>query len=226
MARARTAVVFFLITLCPTASSVAQSMRFLTGRRHRPVVVRQRGDCAPGYTTSSSSRQSLYGYPTVKRCTGKGGEMPPAMSLSRGRNHLCAMRYQREWSEGSREGLGKPNHEGIFEIKATPGESTGLTDLLSLIERTDALVMVLYHAQWCRACKYVRAKMGSIAKQAGYEDVIFVSVDQQGARAVCRDMEIKEYPTIHMFRNARKVEEVKGIDLKRIINSLHNHMKK
>jgi len=215
MARARAAVSFFLVALFPaTFSVVLQDVRFLSGG-YRPIA-RQRKDFAPRYRTPLSSQNSfMFGHRNIKQCSGKGGAALPVTSFSRGRNHLRAMSYQRKWDEEGLEGLGEPNDEGIFEIKAVPGESTGLTDLSSLIERTDALVMVLYHARWCRACKYVRAKMGSLAKQAGYEDVIFVSVDQQGAPAVCRDMEVKEYPTIHMFRDAQKVEEVKGIDLKR-----------
>ncbi|GAB5359913.1 hypothetical protein AAMO2058_000583000 [Amorphochlora amoebiformis] len=80
------------------------------------------------------------------------------------------------------------------------------------IIRENPMVVVIYHATWCRACKYMVNKIEKYSK-GPFNGVVFVSVDHRFARAVIRDMGVSEFPTIHFFRDQHKVNQMKGTSI-------------
>lgn len=64
----------------------------------------------------------------------------------------------------------------------------------------DTLIVVMFHARWCRVCKTLAHKISRIAPT--YTDVIWLSVDfaEMENKGLCRDLGVRFLPTFRFYR--------------------------
>eukprot|EP00551_Chaetoceros_affinis_P004546 CAMPEP_0203677440 /NCGR_PEP_ID=MMETSP0090-20130426/28222_1 /ASSEMBLY_ACC=CAM_ASM_001088 /TAXON_ID=426623 /ORGANISM="Chaetoceros affinis, Strain CCMP159" /LENGTH=223 /DNA_ID=CAMNT_0050544333 /DNA_START=315 /DNA_END=986 /DNA_ORIENTATION=- len=69
----------------------------------------------------------------------------------------------------------------------------------------DCLVVVLYHAKWCKVCARVTVKMRQMAQRMEKKGtpcpVKFISVEVTANNEICSTLGIKKFPFIQMYRN-------------------------
>mmetsp|Transcript_19663 Transcript_19663/g.24246 ORF Transcript_19663/g.24246 Transcript_19663/m.24246 type:complete len:248 (-) Transcript_19663:127-870(-) len=82
-----------------------------------------------------------------------------------------------------------------------------IDDFLHEIETapTNGLVVVQYHAKWCKICARVTVKMRQMAERLQQKGtpvpVSFISVEYTANKEICSTLDIKKFPFIQMYRN-------------------------
>lgn len=64
----------------------------------------------------------------------------------------------------------------------------------------DQLVVVDFYAQWCAACRAMYPKLHQIASQN--EDVLFLKVNFEANKQVCKSLSVKVLPYFHLYRGS------------------------
>lgn len=88
-------------------------------------------------------------------------------------------------------------------------EISSATDFVSLQAQSAALervVYVLFHARFCRACKFVHPKFASLAEK--YPHATFASVTLEDGRELASRLGVRSVPSVQVYQGAHgKVEE-------------------
>lgn len=87
--------------------------------------------------------------------------------------------------------------------KGTPNMRSvnGIQELVdALADAGDALVIVDFYAQWCGACRAVYPKLCRLMDE--YPDVVFLKVDFEANRAMCKTLGVKVLPYFHVYHGA------------------------
>ena len=80
--------------------------------------------------------------------------------------------------------------------------------LQALKEAGDRLVIVDFYARWCGACRGLFPKLCKIASQEENKDILFVKVEFDDNKEMCRSMGVKILPFFHFYKcKEGKVEE-------------------
>lgn len=96
-----------------------------------------------------------------------------------------------------------PTHEGANSV--TPVHS--ISEFLNLVENTDRneLVVVKFHAKWCKVCARVIIKFKKMADQLLKTNtsvpIRFVSVQVTDNPQLCSTLGVKKFPFIQIYRN-------------------------
>lgn len=96
-----------------------------------------------------------------------------------------------------------PTHEGAKSV--TPVHS--ISDFLTLVENTERneLVVVKFHAKWCKVCARVILKFKKMADQILKTNtpvpIRFVSVEITDNPQLCSTLGVKKFPFIQIYRN-------------------------
>lgn len=106
-------------------------------------------------------------------------------------------------SRGLEEGEATPWWEkmpdGVPLANLSDVEGTG-EFLEKLSQAGDRLVVVDFYATWCRSCKSVYPKVVQLAQ--AYDDVVFVKVNYDTNKAMCKALGIKVLPYFHLYRGS------------------------
>jgi thioredoxin-like negative regulator of GroEL len=69
----------------------------------------------------------------------------------------------------------------------------------------DSLVIVKFHAKWCKVCARVTVKMRQMAQRLAKKGtpvpLSFISVEISANNEICSTLGIKKFPFVHMYRN-------------------------
>ena len=76
----------------------------------------------------------------------------------------------------------------------------------------DRLVVVDFHAEWCKPCKMLTPVVDELARKAGGK-VVFLKVDVDEARDLSAAQGVKSMPTLIFFRNGKCVDTIVGADV-------------
>lgn len=97
-----------------------------------------------------------------------------------------------------------PNHD-----KGGPVEPIDSIDgFLHAIESVpkNSIVVVQYHAKWCKVCARVTVKMRQMAQRLQKKElpvpVSFISVEVSANSEICSTLGIKKFPFVQMYRNS------------------------
>ncbi|GAT76612.1 thioredoxin [Ehrlichia ruminantium] len=89
--------------------------------------------------------------------------------------------------------------------------------------KEDILILVDFWAPWCGPCKSLEPQLEKLANQ--YADKIKIyklSIDNNQDVAI--QYGVSAVPTILMFKNGKKLAQVIGADISRIILELNNYI--
>jgi thiol-disulfide isomerase/thioredoxin len=86
-----------------------------------------------------------------------------------------------------------------------------ITEFLHAIESApqNGIVVVQFHAKWCKVCARVIVKLRQMAqrmkKKTTPVPVSFISVEITANQEICSTLGLKKFPFIHMYRNSECV---------------------
>ncbi len=69
-------------------------------------------------------------------------------------------------------------------------------------------VMVKYKAEWCGACTMIAKDFEKLAQE--FKDMIFAEVDVDKTPKISDEHKVRAMPTIHVFKDGKKVDETIG----------------
>ena len=75
--------------------------------------------------------------------------------------------------------------------------------LQALKEAGDRLVIVDFYARWCGACRGLFPKLCKIASQEENKDILFVKVEFDDNKEMCRSMGVKILPFFPLLQGQR-----------------------
>lgn len=111
------------------------------------------------------------------------------------------------------EGLG----EGNFFTATSEAE---LADVQRAAAAAGSLLVVDYFAPWCRACVRLLAQMRALAVEDRLRDVLFVSVDFEKSRPLCKAKGLKKLPTLEIYRGEELQERWTGASKPKLLARL------
>lgn len=88
--------------------------------------------------------------------------------------------------------------EGGLDNLRDVSSTQSLIEELSLAE--DRLVVVDFYAQWCGACRALYPKLVKLAQEN--EDIVFLKVDYDANKSLCKGLGIKVLPFFHLYRGS------------------------
>jgi thioredoxin 1 len=80
--------------------------------------------------------------------------------------------------------------------------------LLAAAAAGRSLLVVDFHAQWCRKCKYLLPRLRKLA--TAHPAVYFATVDVNAVARLPREYAIEKMPTFILFRDQKPVREYIG----------------
>ena len=79
--------------------------------------------------------------------------------------------------------------------------------LLAQSSESNNIVVIKFHASFCRACKAMAPKFRQLAKQYESKPIQFAEVELFGNRDLCKALGIKRVPSVHFYSDTNKVED-------------------
>ena len=86
----------------------------------------------------------------------------------------------------------------------------------------DKLIIVMYKAKWCRACKQMKQVMARIKKKHG-DNITFGGVDFNYNGGTVRNQRVTSLPTFVFYKSGQEVYRVSGMKKKEIEAEIVNH---
>ena len=89
-------------------------------------------------------------------------------------------------------------------------ECNGTEEFLAYLAEAgeDTLVVVDFYARWCGACRALFPKLCKIAAQEENQNCLFLKVEFDDNKDMCRNMGVKVLPFFHMYKGKKgKVAE-------------------
>merc|ERR1712232_784328 len=74
------------------------------------------------------------------------------------------------------------------------------------------LVVVDFHAEWCKPCKMIAPVVDELARKASGK-VVFLKVDVDEARELSAAQGVKSMPTLIFFQNGKRVDTIVGANV-------------
>lgn len=81
--------------------------------------------------------------------------------------------------------------------------------------KEDKLIIVMFKAKWCRACKQMKQVMSRFKKKHG-ENIIFGGVDFNYNSGTVRNQKVTSLPTFVFYKSGEEVFRISGIKKKEI----------
>eukprot|EP01083_Nonionella_stella_P004338 12524_1 len=110
-----------------------------------------------------------------------------------------------------------PTEEKTAEVASKPAAKTGGVVPIGteddfgskvLKAKSDQLVVVDFHAQWCGPCKKIAPQIDEFSRK--YADVEFYKVDIDDLESVAMSQKIQAMPTFKLYKNGQMVAEFTG----------------
>jgi len=175
--------------------------------------------------TALCSAQDVTGYPTLKFFK-SGAEKEDGVKYRGNRDQAALEKFIRESM-----GLAEPEAAEAAPEKPKDSEDAEVKEGLSILTEASfkkALgsgdAFVKFYAPWCGHCIKLAPTWDSLAKEFEADDRVKIAkIDCTAHQSVCKENEIRGYPTLAYFRNGAKVEAYKGgrglADLKEFVSA-------
>jgi len=85
----------------------------------------------------------------------------------------------------------------------------------------DQLVIVDFFANWCGPCKRIAPEIEKLAQK--HSSAVFLKVNVDKLMLIAERYEIRAMPTFLFFKNGKKVDDVVGADINKVINAITVH---
>jgi len=176
-------------------------------------------DCT--VATALCSAQDVTGYPTLKFFK-NGFEKDDGVKYRGNRDEASLEKFIAE-KLGNEIPDEKPASTGSAEATVENGLHILTSDSFnSVVGKGDTFIK--FYAPWCGHCQKLAPTWDELAKLFEKDEQVKVAkVDCTQHQSVCQEHEVKGYPTLHYFRDGRKLETYKGArtlaELKDFVNT-------
>ncbi|PXF46751.1 Thioredoxin-like 2, chloroplastic [Gracilariopsis chorda] len=104
----------------------------------------------------------------------------------------------------------RPSDKGLPQEHASPAEPLMGADALRTALNaapTDKLVVVMFHARWCRVCRTLSSKLFRVAED--FPNVVWFSVDfaELPNKPLCARLNVKLLPTFRFYKPKADIDE-------------------
>ncbi|KAH9814988.1 thioredoxin-like protein [Melampsora americana] len=93
-------------------------------------------------------------------------------------------------------------------LKSKIIELKSLNQLNQLIQHSNQLIIIDFHAKWCPPCHAIAPFYEDLSKT--YSNLIFTKCDTDECKPIAESYKITAMPTFIFIKNKQKVEEIKG----------------
>jgi len=198
--------VMFFAPWCGHCKRLAPTWDELAGKKNtadEKEVTIGKVDCT--VQTGLCSSQDVTGYPTLKFYNSKAEGVK-----YRGQRDLASL------EKFISEQLGNV----VAEEEAKPADTAdavvenglhilGTGSFAKTVAKGDTFIK--FYAPWCGHCQKLAPTWEELAKTFEKDDVVKIAkLDCTQHQAVCQEQEVKGYPTLHYFREGRKLEQYRG----------------
>jgi len=108
----------------------------------------------------------------------------------------------------------KEDEEGSDEIIAVPAPLKGLIELTDKNFATQTATgnwLIKFYAPWCGHCQKLAPTFEELARALEHETTINIAkLDCTEYRPICKDFDVKGYPTLLWFENGKKIDKYSG----------------
>jgi thioredoxin domain-containing protein 5 len=177
-------------------------------------------DCTTA--TALCSAQDVTGYPTLKFFK-SGAEKEDGVKYRGNRDAASLEKFIAE-----KLGTEIPEEKPAATEDAAAAVENGLhvltaASFASVVAKGDTLIK--FYAPWCGHCQKLAPTWDELAKAFEKDEKVKVAkVDCTQHQAPCQEHEVRGYPTLHYFREGRKLETYKGartlVELKDFVNTM------
>jgi len=168
--------------------------------------------------TGLCSSQDVTGYPTLKFYNAKAEGVK-----YRGQRDLASLEKFIAEQLGNEVAEEEEKPAESAEAKVENGlHILGAASFAKTVEKGDTFIK--FYAPWCGHCQKLAPAWEELAKAFEKDEVVKIAkVDCTQHQSVCQEQEVKGYPTLHYFRDGRKLETYKGArtlaELKDFVNT-------
>ncbi len=102
-------------------------------------------------------------------------------------------------------------------------EDLGTSEFESRVNDYDGVALVDFWAEWCGPCKQLEPRLEELSEE--YEEIDFYRVNVDENQDLAGQFGIRSIPTLMLFKDGDKVEEIVGaVPKKNISEQLDSHL--
>lgn len=91
-----------------------------------------------------------------------------------------------------------------------------LNSSLSKVQDESLPAIFYFTAVWCGPCRFISPIIAELSEKYPHVTTYKIDIDQDGLGSTLNKLNITSVPTLHFFKNGKKVSEVIGADVTRL----------
>ncbi|XP_019462652.1 PREDICTED: thioredoxin O1, mitochondrial-like isoform X2 [Lupinus angustifolius] len=88
--------------------------------------------------------------------------------------------------------------------------------ILNKVQDNSLNAVFYFTAAWCGPCRFISPIVGDISKKYPHVTTYKIDIDQEAIQVTLGQLQITSVPTLHIFQNGKKADEVIGADVTRL----------
>ncbi|KAF0904926.1 hypothetical protein E2562_038708 [Oryza meyeriana var. granulata] len=107
------------------------------------------------------------------------------------------------------------------------GSAESFTNILSKVEAEKLPAVFYYTAVWCAPCRAMAPVIAKLSSRYPKIPIYKVDIDMDGVGSKLSDLKIYSVPTFHFYYQGQKTDEVVGVDVSKLqetMESLHKQL--
>ncbi|CAL0324765.1 unnamed protein product [Lupinus luteus] len=89
-------------------------------------------------------------------------------------------------------------------------------NILNKVQDNSSNAVFYFTAAWCGPCRFISPIVGDISKKYPHVTTYKIDIDQEAIQRTLGELQITSVPTLHIFQNGKKADEVIGADVTRL----------
>ncbi|KAE9610604.1 putative monodehydroascorbate reductase (NADH) [Lupinus albus] len=89
-------------------------------------------------------------------------------------------------------------------------------NILNKVQDNSLSAVFYFTAAWCGPCRFISPIVGDISKKYPHVTTYKIDIDQEAIQGTLGQLQITSVPTLHIFQNGKKADEVIGADVTRL----------